>query len=180
MYGLICKFHSTHHIESLIVLQGIHEFLIAWFGWNYIYMWIVKQYDIFKVVNTLVKSVYSITEWGTRWHYKLENRGFDSRGVIWIIHWLKLSGCTVAQGSTQPLQEMSTTGYLLDGKGIRCVGLTALPPSCAESLEILGASRSCCPKGLSRVYHWESSCMYSKATRYEGTQDVNWRVQFAH
>ena len=45
----------------------------------------------------------------------------------------------MAQGLTHPIQEMSTKGYLLDGKGIRCVGLTALPTSCAESLEILGA-----------------------------------------
>ena len=40
---------------------------------------------------------------------------------------------------TQPLQEMSTKGYLLDSKGVWCVGLTALPTSCAESVEILGA-----------------------------------------
>ena len=37
------------------------------------------------------------------------------------------------------------------GKGGRCVGLTALPPSCEDILEILGASNSCSPKGLSRT-----------------------------
>ena len=94
MYGLICKFRSTRHT----VLKALHEFLIVWFGWNYIYMWTVKHYDIFKVVNTLVKPVYCVTELGTRWHYKLEGRRFDFRGVIGILHWLKLFGCTVTQG----------------------------------------------------------------------------------
>jgi hypothetical protein len=41
-------------------------------------------------------------------------------------------------------------GYLLGGKGGRCVGLTTLRPSCADCLEILGASTSWSPKGLSR------------------------------
>jgi hypothetical protein len=37
--------------------------------------------------------------------------------------------------STQPLTEMST-GNVSWGKGGRCVGLTTLPPTCAECLEI--------------------------------------------
>jgi hypothetical protein len=36
------------------------------------------------------------------------------------------------------------------GKGDRCVGLTTLPPSCADCLEILGALTSWNPKGLFR------------------------------
>jgi hypothetical protein len=38
--------------------------------------------------------------------------------------------------------------YVLGGKGGRCVGLTTLPPSCADSLEILWASISWNPQGL--------------------------------
>jgi len=41
----------------------------------------------------------------------------------------------MAMGSTQPLTEMSSRN-LLGGKGDRCVGLTTLPPSCADCLEI--------------------------------------------
>ena len=41
-------------------------------------------------------------------------------------------------------------GYLLGGKGGRCVGPTTLPPSCADSLKILGPSTSWSPEGLSR------------------------------
>jgi hypothetical protein len=48
----------------------------------------------------------------------------------------------MALESTQPLTEMTTRG--------KCVRLTTLPFSCADCLEILGASNSWSPKGLSR------------------------------
>jgi hypothetical protein len=41
-------------------------------------------------------------------------------------------------------------GYLMGIKGDRCVRLTALLHSCDDCLEVLGASTSCSPKGLSR------------------------------
>jgi hypothetical protein len=40
--------------------------------------------------------------------------------------------------------------YFLGGKGGRYVGLPTLPPSCADCLEILGASAYCSPNGLPR------------------------------
>ena len=40
--------------------------------------------------------------------------------------------------------------YLLGGKGSWCIGLTTLPPSGANCLEILGPSISLSPKDLSR------------------------------
>ena len=42
----------------------------------------------------------------------------------------------MALGLTQPLTEMSTRNIFLTGKGGRCVGLTNLPPSCVDCLEI--------------------------------------------
>jgi hypothetical protein len=42
----------------------------------------------------------------------------------------------MALGLNQPLAEMSTLEYFLGGKGGQCLGLTTLPLSCAESLEI--------------------------------------------
>jgi hypothetical protein len=41
---------------------------------------------------------------------------------------------------TQPLKEMSTRNIFLGGKGGRCVGLTTLPHSCADCLEIWESS----------------------------------------
>ena len=39
-------------------------------------------------------------------------------------------------GLTQPLTEMSTRNTFLGVKGGRCIGLTTLPLSCADCLEI--------------------------------------------
>jgi hypothetical protein len=57
-------------------------------------------------------------------HYMPEDHGFDSQCC--------LSGRTIALGLTQPLIEMSTRNISWR-KGI---GLTTLPPSCADCLEI--------------------------------------------
>jgi hypothetical protein len=55
----------------------------------------------------------------------------------------------MALGSNQHLKEMSTRDISWGGKGGRCLGLTTLPPSCADCIEILEASTTCSPKGLS-------------------------------
>jgi hypothetical protein len=54
----------------------------------------------------------------------------------------------MALGSTQPLNRNGYQEYCLGGKGGRCVGLTTLPPSCADCLGIWepeppGALRAC-------------------------------------
>jgi hypothetical protein len=53
-------------------------------------------------------------------------------------HWHNTSGCTVVMGSTQSLTEMSTRNISWGGgdKGGQCIGLTTLPPSCTDFLEI--------------------------------------------
>ena len=69
-------------------------------------------------------------------------------GVTGIFRWHNPSGRTMALGLTQPLTEMSTRNIFLGDKGGRCVGLTALPLSCADCLEICepqppGSLRAC-------------------------------------
>ena len=61
-------------------------------------------------------------------------------GVIEIFYCLNPSDRFLALGSSQPLVEISE-----GGKGGQCVGLTTLSPSCADCLEILGASTSSRP-----------------------------------
>jgi len=64
--------------------------------------------------------------------------GWIPDDVIGIFHWHNPSCRAMALGLTQPLTEMSTyQKYFLGGKGGGCVGLTTLPPSCADCLEIL-------------------------------------------
>jgi len=60
--------------------------------------------------------------------YKPVGCGFDS---LWCP-----SGRTMDLGLTQPLTKMSTRNISWGSKGSRCVGLTTLPPSCANCLEI--------------------------------------------
>jgi hypothetical protein len=73
--------------------------------------------------------------------YKPEGRGFEGNkkkipdGVNGFFYCHNSSGRTMALGSTQPLKEMSTRNIFW-GKGGRCVGLTILPPSCADCLKI--------------------------------------------
>ena len=53
----------------------------------------------------------------------------------------------MALGLTQPLTEMSTRNISYGGKGGRRVGLTILPPSCADCLEILEPQTPGTPPG---------------------------------
>ena len=78
----------------------------------------------------------------TRWRSCLRHcatsrkvTGSIPASVIVIFHWHNPSGRTMALGLTQPLTEMSTKN-ITGGKGGRYVGLTTLPPSCADCLEI--------------------------------------------
>ena len=59
-------------------------------------------------------------------------------GVIAIFHWHNTSGRTMAQRLTQPITEMNTRNISGGDKGDRCVGLTILPPSYADCIEIWG------------------------------------------
>jgi hypothetical protein len=85
--------------------------------------------------------------------YKPEGREFDSRLCHLEFSLTYPSGRTLALESTQPSTEMSTRGIsggLGVGRGCQCVGLTTLPLSYVDFLEILGALTSWSPKGLSR------------------------------
>jgi len=63
---------------------------------------------------------------------------------------------TLALESTQP--EVSP-----GSKGNRCVGLTILPPSYTDTLEILGASNSWCPEDSRKC------CKFRHSTASSGT-----------
>jgi hypothetical protein len=65
-------------------------------------------------------------------------------------HRLNSSSCTTAQWVDPASNRNEYHGYLLGGKGGPCVGLTILPCSWADCLEILGTSTSWSPKGPSR------------------------------
>ena len=93
----------------------------------------------------------------TRWRSWLmhcatswEVAGSFPDGVIAIFHWRNPTGRTMALGKTQGLTEMRDQEYSLGRKGGRCVGLTTLPSTCVDCLQILGTSTSWIPQGLNR------------------------------
>jgi len=60
-------------------------------------------------------------------------------------------------GSTQPLAEIEYQEYFLGGKGGQCVGLTTLPPSCADCLEM----RELQPSGTLRACQAYRDCFFT-------------------
>ena len=76
-------------------------------------------------------------------HCKPEVRCFGSRWVY--LDFPLIYTCRPPYG---PVVDSSSNRN--GGKDGRCVGLTALPASCADFLKIQGASNSCSPESLSR------------------------------
>ena len=63
--------------------------------------------------------------------YKPEGRGFDWNFSLTYSFWPHYGPGVDSASNRNEYQE-----YFLGGKGGRCVGLTTLPPSCADCLEI--------------------------------------------
>jgi hypothetical protein len=57
---------------------------------------------------------------------------------------------TLGPGINSSSNRNEYPGYIPRGIGSRCIRLSTLAPSCADYLEILGASTFWSPKGLSR------------------------------
>ena len=105
--------------------------------------------------------------------YKPEDRDFAFQGCG-ILYWLNPFSRNVALGSTKPPTVLSTSiiSWGCADKSGRFVGLTSLPSSYADCLEILEDSASWNPNGLSRSVigkilsikfkvPWEQSRMYT-------------------
>jgi len=126
--------------------------LISWLSTFQI---LIKTPQIFRVApNSYLLGCLWTVEWGTQWSSWLRHCAISRKdagsipdSVIGIFHWYNPSGLTMNMGSTQSLKEMSTTIISLGGGGSgRCVGLTTVPPSCVDCLEIWeppGTLRAC-------------------------------------
>jgi hypothetical protein len=68
--------------------------------------------------------------------YKPEGRGFDSRWCHWNFSLTYSFRPHCGPGVDSAANKNEYQEYFLGGKGGRCVGLTTLPPSCADYLEI--------------------------------------------
>jgi hypothetical protein len=93
-------------------------------------------FNVLKIKSLYIfRAGYAVVQW--LWHCATSRKfaGLISDGVTGIFYWHKPSGRTMTLGTTQPLTEISTRNISW-GKGGRCVGLTTLPPSCADCLKI--------------------------------------------
>jgi len=90
--------------------------------------------------------------------YKLTVRGFDPRWCHWDFSLTKSfrSHCVPGADSASNTDEYQE--YFLGGKGSRCIGLTTLPHSCADCLEIWEPSRACNRpvQGLLYLHHFST------------------------
>jgi len=98
---------------------SVHVLLLVVYGWLPMY-----QGD---VVTQVVEALC----------YKLEGHRFNSRWCYWNLSLTKSfqSLCDPRVDSASNRNEYY--GYLLGGKGGWCIGLTTLPPSCADHLEMI-------------------------------------------
>jgi hypothetical protein len=78
--------------------------------------------------------------------YKSEGRGFDSQWCHWNFSLTQSFWPHYGHGVDSASNRNEYQEYFLEGKGDRCVGLTTLPTSCADCLELLSWN----PQGLSR------------------------------
>jgi hypothetical protein len=102
--------------------------------------------SFFLVGYVAVQSVFgqcNIDWWGTQWRSRLRHcatsrkvTGLIPDGVVGISHWQNPFGRAVAPGVDSASNRNEYREYFLWGEGGRCLGLTTLPPSCADSLEI--------------------------------------------
>jgi hypothetical protein len=81
--------------------------------------------------------------------YNAGGGGSRSRWFHWDSSMTYPSGCNMTLGSFQPLTEMNSLQVvLLLDEVRRCVGLTKLPPFCAECIKFLEVSNSWRSTGL--------------------------------
>jgi hypothetical protein len=88
--------------------------------------------------------------------YKLECRGFDSRWCHWNFSLTYSFRSHYGPGVDSASNRNEYQEYFPRSKGGRCIGLSTLPPSCADCLEIVesqtpGTLRAC--PGLYRDFY---------------------------
>ena len=85
---------------------------------------------------TLRSQGHAVTQLVEALRYKPEGRGFDSRWCHWNFSLTSSFRPRYGPGINSVSNRNEYQEYFLEGKGGRCVGLTTLPPLCADCLEI--------------------------------------------
>jgi len=91
--------------------------------------YVVKDICVFFVCCAMAQLVQAMG-------YKPEGRGLDFGWCHWNFSLTKSFRPHSGPGVDSASNRNEYQEYFLGGKGGRCVGLTTLPPSCADCLEI--------------------------------------------
>ena len=87
-------------------------------------------------LSSMACLVYPVAQFVEALRYELEGRGFESRWCNWnfsLTQSFRLHHCPGVDSAPNRSEYQE---YFLEGKGGRCIGLTILPLSCADCLEI--------------------------------------------
>ena len=129
-------------VASVFVLFPFRGYIFS-VTWSLSLVLRIPEVNISYTNIKLEMKICTFNVRGRGWHSWLRHCATGQRvacsildGVIGIFHWHNPSSCTMALGLTQPLTEMSIRNNFLGGKGSWCIGLTNLPHSCANCLEI--------------------------------------------
>jgi len=98
----------------------------------------------------MLQDWYAVVQLVKVQRYKPEGRGFDSRWYHWKFSSTQSFRPHYGPGVDSTSNRNEYQEYFLGDKGGRCLGLTTLATSCADCLEIWGASTSWNHQGLSR------------------------------
>ena len=130
----VSQCNKARRADKCLISSSISETTNAWIR-NTV-PWDIKSFSTGHAVAQLVEAP----------RYKPEGRGFDSRWCHWNFSltsfWPHCGPGVYSASNINECQE-----YFLGGKGGRCAGLTTLPPSCADCLEIWEHQ----PRGTLRV-----------------------------
>ena len=89
----------------------------------------------FALINSLFTEC-TVQQLVEALRYKPEGRGFDSRWCHWNFSLTQSFWPHCGPGVDSASNRNEYQEYFLGGKGGRCLGLTTLPPSCVDCLEI--------------------------------------------
>ena len=141
-----CVFHDLFILFNLVIANGadspqtaschMYDLMLQRETKNmYLCIRVWSPLTTFKLVEGYNKILINIMRVKSWWRHCATCRkvaGLISSWVIGIFQLHNPSGSTVPLGSTQSLNRNDSHGYLLRGKGGRCVGLITLSSSCDD------------------------------------------------